>query len=153
MALTENDITAKNFKKFYEALSPYLGSYDKGKLTFVGEVKAFFAETAPNGFLVCDGATYNKADYPQLANLLLSLTDHSAYEVSGDDTKFKVPDLRGEFLRGSGTNSHANQGSGGAVGEHQDGTVQKEVGNSNDYLWTGNSNKSVINTDNIIIIP
>lgn len=128
MSLTSEEITAKNFKKFYNEILPYLGSYDKGKLTFVGEVKAFFAETAPNGFLVCDGATYNKADYPQLANLLLSLTDHSAYEVSGDDTKFKVPDLRGEFLRGSGTNSHTNQGSGAGVGVHQDGTIHYSTG-------------------------
>lgn len=30
--------------------------------------------------------------------------------------------MRGEFLRGTGTNSHTNQGSGAGVGEHQDGT-------------------------------
>lgn len=134
MSLTSEEITAQNFKGFYDKIFPYLGSYDRGKLTFVGEVKAFFAETAPNGFLVCDGSIYNKADYPQLANLLLSLTDHSAYEVSGDNTKFKVPDLRGEFLRGTGTNSHTNQGSGAGVGVHQDGTEFNDV-----YMYTNES--------------
>lgn len=29
-------------------------------------------------------------------------------------------DLRGEFLRGAGTNGHSGQGNGGTVGEHQD---------------------------------
>lgn len=88
----------------------------------LGTVIPVFRETAPQFFLICDGSTYNKADYPELAELLLGLTTHSQYEVDGDSTKFKVPDLRGEFLRGTGTNSHANQGSGANVGVHQDGT-------------------------------
>ena len=46
------------------------------------------------------------------------------YNLSTDSNDvFRVPDLRGEFLRGAGTNSHINQGNGGTVGEHQDGTA------------------------------
>lgn len=127
MALTNDQITAQNFKDFYDAILPYLGSSDKGKLTFVGEVRMFYAESAPDGFLICDGTTYDKADYPELVNALFSLTDTTPYEVSGDDTKFKVPDLRGEFLRGTGTNSHTNQGSGAGVGVHQDGTIDHGI--------------------------
>jgi hypothetical protein len=88
----------------------------------LGTIIPVFRETAPKFFLICDGSTYNKADYPELAELLLGLTTHSQYEVDGDDTKFKVPDLRGEFIRGTGTNGHTNQGSGSAVGVHQDAT-------------------------------
>ena len=91
--------------------------------TPIGTILPLISETAPKFFLKCDGATYNKADYPELASHLLSLTSHSQYEVSGDATKFKVPDLRGEFLRGTGTNSHTNQGNGDSVGVHQDATV------------------------------
>ena len=46
-----------------------------------------------------------------------------------DVTKFRVPDLQGEFLRGSGTNSHynsiltQNEGSGAEVGVHQASTA------------------------------
>lgn len=82
----------------------------------------YYGETPPQFFLACDGTTYNKSDYPELAIHLLSLTTHSQYEVSGDNTKFKVPDLRGEFIRGTGTNGHTDQGSGANVGVHQDGT-------------------------------
>lgn len=87
-----------------------------------GTIISFFGESAPTGYLVCDGTAYNKTDYAVLAAHLLSLTDHSAYEVDGDSTKFKVPDLRGEFLRGTGTNSHSGNGKGANVGVHQDGT-------------------------------
>lgn len=63
-------------------------------------------------------------DYPDLADHLTS--QFTGYGQVGGTT-FTVPDLRGEFLRGSGTNSHANQGSGGSVGEHQDGTGHLEL--------------------------
>lgn len=89
----------------------------------------YYGETPPDFFLACDGATYNKADYPELAKHLLSLTNNTPYIVEGDNTKFKVPDLRGEFIRGTGTNSHYNyntdikEGDGAAVGVHQAATV------------------------------
>lgn len=106
---------------------PNGNSFTARPFTPLGTVISFFGETAPKFFLVCDGSTYNKSDYPELANHLLSLTTHSQYEVSGDDTKFKVPDLRGEFLRGTGTNGHSGQGSGVDVGVHQDATRQKNI--------------------------
>ena len=39
-----------------------------------------------------------------------------------------MPDLRGEFLRGSGKNSRDRQGSGANVGEHQDATEHQTFG-------------------------
>ena len=73
-------------------IKPYLNGASHNGCLPVGTIISVFDEVAPNHFLICDGTTYNKADYPILAAKLLSLTDHSAYEVSGDDTKFKVPD-------------------------------------------------------------
>lgn len=106
--------------------------------TPIGTIISVFSETAPQHYLICDGSTYNKSDYPELAEHLLSLTTHSQYEVSGDDTKFKVPDLRGEFLRGTGTNSHTDQGDGTDVGVHQDATEHIIIGvNSGTALYTG----------------
>lgn len=126
----ERVVTKQDLADFYTEIFPYLGGSVASGFTPVGTVIAVFAETAPTNYLVCDGATYNKADYPELAAHLLALTTHSQYEVSGDSTKFKVPDLRGEFLRGTGTNSHTNQGSGRGVGLHQDATAV-------DYNQTG----------------
>ena len=51
-----------------------------------------------------------------------------------------MPDLQGEFLRGTGTNSHTNQGSGASVGVHQDGTLFPDMEGGSDgkvYLTTG----------------
>ena len=88
----------------------------------VGTVISFFGDTAPDGYLSCDGTIYDKALYLELSTHLLSLSSASQYVVDGDETKFKVPDLRGEFLRGTGTNGHAESGSGAAVGVHQKAT-------------------------------
>ena len=92
----------------------------------IGCINFFDAVTAPQGWLVCDGTTYNIADYPQLAQWYA--TQHGSANYYGGDgvTTFQVPDLRGEFLRGSGTNSHTNQGNGANVGVHQDGTLMPE---------------------------
>lgn len=88
----------------------------------LGTLLPFYGETVPDFFLACDGSAYNKADYPELAKHLLSLTNNTPYIVDGDNTKFKVPDLRGEFIRGTGSNSHSGEGSGANVGVHQDAT-------------------------------
>lgn len=89
----------------------------------------YFGVTAPTGYLICDGTEYADADYPDLAAQLKALPDHSSF-VGSDASHFKVPDLRGEFLRGTGTNSHSNQGNGANVGVHQDATEYP-------YFFTG----------------
>lgn len=83
--------------------------------------------TPPENYLACDGNTYRIADYRPVANFInLQFGSFNYFGGDGVDT-FAVPDLRGEFLRGTGTNSHKNafgelQGSGSAVGVHQSGT-------------------------------
>lgn len=95
----------------------------------VGTIISFFGYAAPNGYLVCDGTEYARADYPYLSAHLAALDTHySTTTYNGSDANhFKVPDLRGEFLRGTGTNSHTNQGNGGNVGVHQDATLQANL--------------------------
>ena len=65
----------------------------------------------------------------------------TTYGSGNGSTTFNVPDLRGEFLRGTGTNSHANQGSGASVGTHQDGTINYQIQGSYTskclQLWNG----------------
>lgn len=84
---------------------------------------ADYVTGAPQGWLRCEGQEVNIADYPELATFYAS--QHGASNYWGGDgiTTFAVPDLRGEFIRGAGTNSHTNQGDGANVGVHQDGTV------------------------------
>lgn len=88
----------------------------------VGTIIQYFGSNPPKGFLSCDGSIYNIIDYSRLANHI-EVEFGSKNFFGGDGTStFAVPDLRGEFLRGTGTNSHTNQGSGENVGVHQDGT-------------------------------
>lgn len=122
-----------DLERFYnDKIYNYLNGATHTGCVPLGTILPYFGETAPTHFLICDGTEYAKADYPELAEHLLALTDPSPYVVSGDNTKFKVPDLRGEFLRGSGTNSHTNQGNGANVGVHQDGTVIPSIGTTPD---------------------
>ena len=88
----------------------------------IGTIIAYLGVNAPQDYLVCDGSIYNITDYKQLSHFIE--TQFGSINKFGGDgiTTFGVPDLRGEFLRGSGTNGHSGQGSGGSVGNHQDAT-------------------------------
>jgi microcystin-dependent protein len=56
----------------------------------VGAILPFHGTTPPDGYLVCNGQSFNSADYPEL------------YGVLGKST---LPDLTGKFLRGLGGNA------------------------------------------------
>lgn len=59
-------------------------------LPFGGEVST----SLPKGFLVCDGRLVNISDYPELFDAI-------GTSWGGDgSTNFRLPDLRGQFLRG-----------------------------------------------------
>ena len=90
--------------------------------SLVGSVYSYMGTSVPFGYLACDGSVYNIEDYPRLANHINR--NFGSYNYFGGDGEatFAVPDLRGEFLRGTGTNSRTNQGSGATVGTHQDAT-------------------------------
>lgn len=81
-------------------------------LNLVGVVVAYMGEEPPDGWLLCDGSEFDETEYPKL------------YKVLGKNT---TPDLRGEFLRGAGTNGHLYCGNGGVVGAHQDPTMHPYV--------------------------
>jgi len=61
---------------------------------YAGEIRAFAGPIPPKGWLVCDGREFNEIDYPELYNAIGDLWGSSA------PGKFKIPDLRGLFLRG-----------------------------------------------------
>lgn len=83
----------------------------------IGSILPYGGTTAPSGWMICNGASLLRTDYAELFAVI-----GTAFG-SADSTHFNIPDLRGEFLRGAGTNSHSEQGDGGAVGEHQNGTT------------------------------
>ena len=84
----------------------------------VGTINAYGGATAPDGWMLCQGQAVSRTEYADLFAVIGTVFG------SGDgSTTFNVPDFRGEFLRGAGTNSHSGQGNGGSVGTHQDGTT------------------------------
>ena len=80
-----------------------------------GAITAYFGSTAPEGWLLCNGSEFNITEFKVLYHLL-----NSSY----------TPDLRGTFLRGSGTNSvYTNVAgqliSGQAIGSYSQDNVGK----------------------------
>lgn len=121
------------------------GKVPSGHGVPMGTIICYFGDSAPDGYLACDGTEYLIATYPALADHLLNMTTGSQYEGT-DSLHFKVPDLRGEFLRGTGTNSHTNQGNGSTVGTHQDATehIFLQINGSDMYVRYDSSNLPVM---------
>ena len=112
--------------------------------TPVGHIISHMGNTAPKHYLICDGTEYNISDYPYLAQHFKD--EFGSYNYFGGDgvNTFAVPDLRGEFLRGTGTNLHTNQGSGANVGKHQDATNHVYWGyNKYNDLWVQSSTTNI----------
>ena len=133
---------------YAQKIFPYLNGATHTGCVPLGTVLPYYGETAPEHFLICDGTEYLKSDYGELATHLLSLTDPTPYQGSDSD-HFKVPDLRGEFLRGAGTNSHTGNGDGSNVGVHQDGTQQYNLRQFSDkvYFYWNPQNVAAENAD------
>jgi microcystin-dependent protein len=65
-----------------------------------GAVQAFAMNSAPAGWLAADGAAVSRSTY---AALFAAIS--TTYGAGDGSTTFALPDLRGYFVRGSGTNS------------------------------------------------
>ena len=84
--------------------------------TPVGTIISYSTSTVPSGYLECNGQEVSRETYSALFAKI-----GTTYGAGDGSTTFKVPDLRGEFLRGTGTATR-NTGTGEAVGTHQDAT-------------------------------
>jgi microcystin-dependent protein len=64
-----------------------------------GAILPFAMNSAPAGWLAADGTTVSRTDYAALFTAI-----GTTYGVGDGSTTFDLPDLRGYFVRGSGTN-------------------------------------------------
>jgi hypothetical protein len=82
----------------------------------VGSVAYFAGNAIPSGWLNCNGAQISTTGYPNLFQAI-------GYTYGGQGNFFRLPDLRGEFLRGwdDGRGVDANR----TFGSSQDSQVQK----------------------------
>lgn len=61
----------------------------------VGTVLPYFGTTAPQGWLLCDGAAISRSTYNELFTVI-----GTSCGYGNNSTTFNLPDLRGMFLRG-----------------------------------------------------
>lgn len=64
--------------------------------TPIGIIQAFSGTTIPRGFLLCNGASYKVAEYPDLYAVI-------GNTYGGDAENFNVPNLVDKFIQGSAT--------------------------------------------------
>lgn len=94
---TDGTLAANNPGKIpaQSAVKTYVDTKVMAAGTPVGTIVYFATSTAPDGYLVCNGAAVSTV-YPDLRTLLINAG--SPFGTSGADPK--LPDLRGEFMRG-----------------------------------------------------
>ena len=108
----------------------------------IGTILPFGGSAIPNGFLLCNGAAVSRTTYAALFAVI-----GTSFGSGDGSTTFNIPDLRGEFLRGAGTNSHSGQGDGGTVGQHQNATIIPNSGfatNSNNIRVYGYASTNTV---------
>jgi microcystin-dependent protein len=109
----------------------------KQPLVPVGSIQIYagLSNNIPTGYLICQGALVSKTTYPKLYSVIgdIYLNGRTA-----SSTSFYLPDLRGLFIRGTGTNStYIDNPTGSAItGTYQKSSVEQHYHN---YQRTNNA--------------
>jgi len=101
----------------------------------VGTILAYAGDTAPAGWLLCNGTSYSTTTHPNLYAAI-------GVRFGGGAGSFNVPDFRGRFLRGrdGGQGRDPDRGSrtamntGGATGDAV-GSIQADAFRSHTHSW------------------
>lgn len=136
---SQTNITFKEIGRIVDPIAYMLNDGNAQEMP-VGSLIQTMSNSAPKHYLICDGSEYAIGTYPELEAHFVKEFG-AVNHFGGANGKWKVPDLRGEFLRMTGANSHINQGSGAGIGEHQDGTyivgTYSNNGSNTIYLIAG----------------
>lgn len=98
-------------------------------LTPIGAVTAFMSTTAPDGWLECDGSAVLKGSYTEL----YAVIGDRYGTVEGDSTRFRLPDLRGQFLRGFDNGAGTDPDAGSRTTSGDETVTGDAVGTKQDY--------------------
>jgi microcystin-dependent protein len=103
-----------------------------------GAVVHYAMQTAPDGWLVCNGSAVSRLTYPALFAAI-----GTSYGAGDGATTFKLPDLRGEFIRGWDNGRGIDKG-------RTFGTLQAESFKSHNHTVTdpGHSHGIIEGNDN-----
>lgn len=110
----------------------------------IGVIFPFVTTDPPLGSLECNGATYNRVDYPTLYAQL------DAVFIVDADT-FIVPDLRGRTVIGAGTGSGLSPRAVGAIGGEETHQIIISEMPSHSHTDVGHSHAEITATP--VVIP
>ena len=85
------DVLRKVLAEFFDQVAVYVND-----LVQPGTIFPFAGQVVPDGWLLCDGATYEKESYEALAKSL-------GQTWGGTGSQFQVPDFREKVLFGANT--------------------------------------------------
>lgn len=124
----ENDVEQFTLEDI-EAMPDTSGNSPSVTAVPTGGILAWSSNTAPTGFLLCNGAAVSRATYSDLNALYAAATPTYPYGNGDGSSTFNLPDLRGAFVLGV-----AASGTGDALGE---------TGGDLDHTHTGPSHTHV----------
>jgi microcystin-dependent protein len=101
-ARTISDIVDADIKSDAAIAGSKLATAAQQALVPAGAVMAFAMNSAPSGWLAADGSNVNRTTYAALFSAI-----GTTYGAGDGSTTFALPDMRGYFVRGSGTNGDA----------------------------------------------
>ena len=130
---SNNQVLTSNGSAFSLAqlTSSNLTTATANSLTPAGTIITFGGTSAPTGYLACDGSEVSRTTYSALFSAL-----STTWGVGDGSSTFNLPDLRGAFLRGSGSQTYTNTYNGGSVGAK---SIDKVKTHSHKYRSEPNS--------------
>lgn len=125
----------------------YLNGDGNAEDTPVGNIISYMGNDVPKHYLECDGTLYTIGDYPALEAHIVEQFGTINHFGGNGTTTWAVPDLRGEFLRGTGANITTGY-EGKNVGDHQDGStlIGLYASSNNGAIYTAYGNRTNIST-------
>lgn len=99
-----------------------------------GTIIAFGGTTAPAGYLSCDGSAVSRTTYADLFAAIGTTWGNP------DNSTFNVPDLRGAFLRGTGTHGTSNMANGFDYAGQAVGSFEADQMQGHLHAGTGSGN-------------
>lgn len=126
---TESGMTATNVQ---DAITELSTAPKGGSGVPVGSVFWLAAQTAPEGYLICDGSAVSRTEY---ADLFAAIG--TTFGTGDGSTTFALPNLQAAFIRGAGS----QDGYSATFGQKQEATKWVKI--ATDSKTVGNSDKSV----------
>jgi microcystin-dependent protein len=91
----------------------------RNALAPAGAVITYAGSSAPSGWLICDGSAVSRSTYSDLFSAI-----GTTYGIGDGSSTFNVPDCRGVFVRGAGTQTISAISYSGTLGAKQGDTLQ-----------------------------